>query len=105
MTKATEIKEAGDIEFFFDRDGLPIAGFTCQVQMKQFPDDVATISVFAEEDPGGLSWSGILTTSETTKLKPGEWFLNALLVNTVTGQRRQITGSPSRVHVGKTWFV
>jgi len=104
MPKSTSIKVGGDIEFLFDRDGLPIAGFTCEVQMKQYPDDSPLFSFFAEPDPLGFSWSGIITSAETANLTPGLWHLNAELVNATTGQQRQITGAPTRVEVQKSWF-
>jgi hypothetical protein len=104
MTQPTQIKVGGDIEFIFDRGGLPIAGFTCQVQMKQYPDDTPTISFFEEADPNGRTWSGIITSPETENLNPGLWFLTAELKNTATGQQRQITGAPTRVEVGKSWY-
>jgi len=104
MTRPTSIKAGGDIEFIFTRDGRPVAGFTCEVQLKQYPDDTPALSFFAEEDPGGRSWSGIITSDETENLEPGLWFLTAELKNIDTGQQRQITGSPTRVEVGKSWF-
>lgn len=104
MPKSTSIKIGGDIEFVFDRGGLPIAGFTCEVQMKQYPDDIPAFSFFAEEDPLGLSWSGIITNDETANLTPGLWHLIAELKNETTGQQRQITGAPTRVEVQKSWF-
>ena len=103
-SRPTTIKVGGDIEFIFSRGGLTIEGFTCQVQMKQYPDDAPTISFFADEDENGLSWSGIFTSPETENLTPGLWFLTAELKNATTGQQRQITGAPTRVEVGKSWF-
>ena len=104
MPKSTSIKIGGDIEFVFDRDGLSIEGFTCEVQMKQYPDDSPALSFFAEPDPLGFSWSGIISRDETANLTPGLWHLIAELVNLTTGQQRQITGAPTRVEVQKSWF-
>jgi len=104
MPKATFIKIGGDIEFVFDRSGLSIEGFTCEVQMKQYPDDPPFFSFFAEPDPRGFSWSGIITSDQTANLTPGLWHLNAELKNVTTGQQRQINGAPTRVEVQKSWF-
>ena len=104
MPKSTSIKIGGDIEFLFDRGGLSVEGFTCQVQMKQYPDDAPIISFFADADPLNRSWSGRITSPETENLTPGLWHVTAELVNSTTGQQRQITGAPTRVEVQKSWF-
>lgn len=104
MTKPTTIKDGGDIEFLFTRGGLSTEGFTCRVQMKQYPGDTPAVSFLADADPNGLSWSGIITSAETDGLALGLWFLTAELVNATTGQQRQITGAPTRVEIGQSWF-
>lgn len=104
MTRPTAIKAGGDIEFVFSRGGLSISGFTCQVQLKQYPDDAPALSFFADPDPNNITWSGIITTAQTENLAPGLWLLTAQLRNVTTGQGREITGAPTRVEVQKTWY-
>ena len=98
MSKIPIIRKGGSLDFVFDLDGESIAGWVCTINVKQAPDDADAISrVIAGKDD---KWTGFLTSTETTALGVGAWWLIALLTNATTDEARQI---PERFQIVESW--
>lgn len=94
MSEITIIRQGGDLEFIFDRDGADVTGFTCLIEVKVFPSDVAIIS--RAVPAVGNTWPGFLTSTETLPLVVGLHFLTATITNSTTDEERQV---PTRFQV------
>jgi len=99
MSEITIIRQGGDLQFVFDRDGADISGFVCLIEVKVFPDDTAIISRVIP--PVGNTWPGFLTSTETAALKVGLHFLIAKITNAAKQEERQV---PERFQVTKQWL-
>jgi len=102
MTNALEgITKGSSLPFSFNRDGLPVDGYTCQIQVKQKTGDEAIIDrLITSED--NLTFPGFLKSSETILLDVGLWYLTAKLSNVSTNEREEI---PVRFDVSETWSI
>ncbi len=103
MSKIITPQQGESIPFCFDRGGNDITGWVCTIFVKQYPDDVATITriippgVNADGDP---AWPGFLTQTETNLLDHGLWYISAKLVNASNDEEEAI---PVRFNVTKAW--
>lgn len=93
------IRQGESLEFTFDlADDESNDGWTCLIEVKQYPDETALISrTIAVVDD---QWSGFLTATETGALVPGTYTIFADITNSTTDQGRK---DAQRFHVGKTW--
>lgn len=98
MQKIVGIQQGESLPFKFDRNGEDISGWTCVVEVKQFPGDTAPIS--RAITPTDNAWSGFLTSTETAALAVGLRYLTATLTNATTDEKEQI---PKRFQVSKAW--
>ena len=99
MSAITVIRQGGDLEFIFDRDGAPVAGFVCLIEVKLFPTDTALISRVVPAV--GDTWPGFLTSTETAALGVGLHWLIAKITNSTTDEERQV---PERFQVSPQWL-
>ena len=99
MGAITVIRQGGDLQFVFDRDGAPVAGFICLIEVKIFPDDTALISRVIPAV--GNEWPGFLTSTETAALGVGLHWLIAKITNSTTDEERQV---PERFQVSPEWL-
>jgi len=99
MSAITIIRQGGDLKFAFDRDGEDISGYICLIEVKQFPNDTAIIS--RTIPPVEQTWPGTLTSTETSPLAVGLYWLIAKITNATTDEERQI---PERFQVTKAWL-
>lgn len=98
MAKITIIRQGESLQFVFDRDGQDITGWTCLIEVKQFPDDPAIISRTITPEDG--VWKGFLTQTETMGLDVGLYYLTAQLSNLATDEEEQ---KPTRFQVSTAW--
>jgi hypothetical protein len=84
MNKIKRYQKGSSIDFVFHRDGLTLSGWTCNIIAKQYVGDVATVDRVIT--PTGEVWEGFLTSSETSGMATGLWFLSAILINLTTDQ-------------------
>jgi len=98
MAKIDAIRQGESLPFEFDRDGEDITGYTCLIEVKMFPDDVALISRIIPPEDG--KWTGFLTQTETMDLEVGLYYLTAQLSNVSTDEEEQ---KPTRFQVAKAW--
>ena len=80
-----------------DVGGRDVSGFTYQLDVKQFPDDLATISK-ALTDITGATVKGTLTPTETSGLARGLWYL--IITSTDPDEEIQTT---RRIQIKKSW--
>lgn len=99
MSAITGIRQGGDLQFVFDRDGADVTGFVCLIEVKVFPDDTAIISRVIPAV--GNEWPGFLTSTETATLEVGLHFLIAKITNSTTDEERQV---PERFDVKPKWL-
>jgi len=95
------IQKSESLPFSFDRGSESTAGYICTINVKQFPGDAATISRVVALTDG--TWSGFLTSTETTTIGAvslGLWFLTAVLVKSSTDEQEEI---PERFSLSKSW--
>lgn len=98
MEGIVTIKPGKSLPFDFDRGGQDISGWTCTIEVKQFPDDVAAISRVITPTDG--VWAGYLTATETAALGTGQWRILAQLSNTTTDEKEVIE---KRFNIGVGW--
>lgn len=99
MADPTVIRQGGSLPFVFDRDGESIDGWTCTINLMQFPGDTPTVSrVIAAS---GDTWPGFLTEAETTGLAIGHWRLVGVLDKASTDEKEKPI---IRFHVAKKWL-
>lgn len=80
MTKMNSITKGESLPFRFDLGGESVSGWTCAIEVKQYPDDTATISRVVS--PDGNKWVGFLTATETASLTVlGTWMVLGVLTN------------------------
>lgn len=92
------IKQGESYNFEFDRGEKSITGWTCLIELKQFPGDSAILS--RTITPTGSVWSGFLTQTETSGLSVGMHYLIAKLANTTTDEEEKIQ---KRINVSRSW--
>lgn len=96
-----EIIQAGEsLEFKFDRGGDSIDGWICTINVKQYPQDASVITRVIQPDTDSNSWSGFLTSTETSGLAGGLWFIIGVLTKSSTDEEEQI---PERFFVSTPW--
>ena len=106
MNKLVRIQQGESLPFRFDRGGGDIAGWTCTIELKKYPDSVDLLTGTGRViDPVDLGWPGFLTNTETSGLSVngptgGLHYLIASLVNLTSNELEQI---PVRVSVSKKW--
>lgn len=93
-------QQAESIKFKFDRDGESITGFVCTITLKQFAEDSSVVTRIIPPDTADQSFPGFLTSTETTGLAIGLWWLTGTLVNAVSNMQEQI---PRRLNITKKW--
>lgn len=99
MPKITIIRAGESLPFTFDRSGASINGWTCLIEVKNFPSDTAFISrIITPLNSSG--WTGFLTQTETSALANGLFYLIALLTNITTDEEEQV---PVRFQVSTPW--
>lgn len=99
MTKITPIRQGESLPFLFDRGGLPIEGWACEVVVKEYPGDTALITGTVE--PTGNVFEGNLTSAQTEPLPPDTTYrLMGILTNATTDEEEQIE---SRFSVTASW--
>jgi len=98
VAKIDAIRQGESLPFEFDRDGQDITDYTCLIEVKMFPDDVAIISRVILPEDG--KWTGFLTQTETMDLDVGLYYLTAQLSNVSTDEEEQ---KPTRFQVAKAW--
>ena len=95
------IRKRESLDFTFDLGGEDIAGWTCNINVKQFPDDASLITRTIPADSGSESWSGFITETESATLTEGVmYWLIGILENTTTDERRSV---PKRFQVSRQW--
>lgn len=99
MAKIQVIKKGESLVFDFDIGDTPVDNYSCTITAKQYPEDEPSINRTVSIDSSG-SWSGYLTSTETSKLAVGMWILNARIVNSVTNEQVDI---PVRFQVSPSW--
>jgi len=99
VAKITIIRQGESLPFVFDRDGEDITGWTCLIEVKRFPDDLAIVSRTITPENG--QWKGFLTQTETMGLDVSLYYLTALLRKVSTDEEEQ---KPTRFQVSKTWI-
>ena len=99
LNKLVVIQRGESLPFKFDRGGASIEGWTCVIKVKQLPDDIPIIerTISADED---RAFSGFLSSTETTSLQEGLWYLTGILTNAATDELEEI---PVRFRVTKSW--
>jgi hypothetical protein len=93
------IRAGESLPFSFDRSGASITGWTCQINVKNFPQDTAIIQRTIEPETSA-GWTGFLTSTETAALSNGLFYLIALLDNATTDEEEQV---PVRFQVSTPW--
>lgn len=100
MADPIEIVQQGEsLPFAFDRNGESVTGWTCTIEVKQYPDDSALVSRGIALD-GNQKFSGFLTGTETGALSAGLYYLIATLTNATTDEPEVI---PVRFQVAVGW--
>lgn len=74
MSSPDQVQQGTNYDFCQTLDGVDVASFTYQVDVKQFPADISSISK-ALTDIDGNTVKGTLTPSETDTLAIGLWYL------------------------------
>jgi len=104
VAKITVIRQGESLPFVFDRSGESLDDFVCTINVKQFPADAASISRVIEvsTDPatGDAVWSGFLTSTETSALNTGLWYITAILVNSTDDEEEAV---PVRFQITVAW--
>jgi len=90
------IKQGESYDFSFDRGDDSISGWTCVINLKQYPSDVALVkrTVTATND----KWAGLLTQRETKNLPVGQYLIIASITK---GTEKEV--QTDRFHIGKGW--
>ena len=105
MGNAIEIIRQGeDLPFTFELAVDDSSQWICTINVKINNDDTALISRVVALDTsnsnGKASWSGFLTSTETTALNEALYRLTAVLANATTDEQTQI---PKRFQVSGSW--
>lgn len=104
MTKIQTIKQGESLNFSFDLNGASLDGYTCNIAVKQYPDDTAaisrTITLGTDPDTNLPAFSGFLTQTETAALTVGLWILNAVLFKVSTDEE---TTEEIRFQINNAW--
>jgi len=99
MAKIPVIRRGESLPFEFDRGGKSIDGYVCTISVKQYPDDIPSVSRVVE--PTDDVWSGFLTHTETASLGiNGLWIIHARLVRSETDQEE---AEPVRFNISQSW--
>jgi len=114
MARIRAIAQGQSLDFSFslpeDETGNDVrtTGFTCLMEVKQFPEQDAFISRIIPESADALSWEGFLTSAETAPL-PGSsespYYTLAKITNIATGEQFEISDGSHRFHVTETFFT
>ena len=99
---ALEVIEPGEsYEFSFGLDDdASINDYTCEITLKQHPDDTPILT--RTITPTGNVFSGFLTKTETESLDPGLYYLVANMTNTSL-DKKVVRRETSRFRVTKAW--
>jgi len=104
MEKLSVIQEGESFEFSFptkDVDSESPVGWVCTISLKQYPGDSSAITPrIIALNAAGDAWSGFLTSTETTGLALGLWYLTATFVNATTDELQQ---DSVRFSLSKKW--
>ena len=103
MSRIVTIKQGESVPFSFDLDGASLTGYTCTINVKQYPSDTASVSrtVIASTQPdGSQAFSGFLTQTETAALATGMWVITAVMNKASTDEE---TVKQSRFQVSTDW--
>jgi hypothetical protein len=102
MSNAIEIiRKRESLDFIFDLGGEDISGWTCNINVKQYPDDTSLITRTIAPDATGKQWSGYITETESATLTEGVlYWLIGVLENATTDERRTV---PKRFQVSRQW--
>ena len=96
MSKIAVIRKGESLPFSFDRGGESLSGWTCAIEVRRYPGDVAIIGPRTITPTSG-KWPGFLTQTETAALANlGLHYLIGKLSKTGTDEEQQI---PLRFHV------
>jgi len=105
MSKILAVRQGESLPFSFDRGENSIDGFVCTINVKQFPEDVATISRVITPTEG--VWSGLLTSAEIDTLVNiaghNLWWLIAVLTSASTDEEEQIATGSVRFSLVPEW--
>ena len=86
MRYLNPFKQGESVDFDFELpDGADNTDYICTVNVLQKPGDTPTISRVI--DASGNSWPGFLTSTETSSLAVGIWYMLAEMVNSTTDER------------------
>jgi len=101
LNKLVRIQTGESLPFTFDRNGASIEDWTCQIFIKQKPDDGRTVDreILSDND---VNFKGFLTSEETLNLDQGLWYLIGLLQNIITDEQEEI---PIRFSVTKSSVI
>ena len=102
MSKIPIIKRGENLEFVFTLGGEDPAGWVCEMQLKQFPEDELPLLNRIIPLTRKL-WIGSITSTETAELLPqgnSPFYIIGLLTNAATDQERQ---EDKRFHVSPAW--
>jgi len=101
LNKLVRIQTGESLPFTFDRNGASIEDWTCQIFIKQRPDDGRTVDreILSDND---VNFKGFLTSEETLNLDQGLWYLIGLLQNIITDEQEEI---PIRFSVTKSSVI
>jgi len=98
MSKIQVIRQGESLPFKFDRGGASTDGWTCNIQVKEFPASSPIVNRVIPLVDG--VWAGFLTQTETSPLAIGLYYLTALLSNTTTDEEEQV---PLRFNASTAW--
>lgn len=103
MAKPTQIRQGGNLTLTYDRDGESIVGYTCDVYIKQYDLDTATVKKLnIDVDPSNPSqWTANIKPSESALLNPGLWYAFSNIIKTSSSdeEARQVAGRTIRFQV------
>ena len=95
------IRKGESLDFTFDLGGSSIAGWTCTINVKQYPSDTSAITRVISPDNSTESWTGYLTETETDGLTTNTlYWLIGILEESTTDEKREV---PKRFRVTQTW--
>jgi len=101
LNKLTRIQAGESLPFTFDRSGASLKDWTCQIFVKQKPDDIRAVDrqILSTNN---FNFKGVLTSAETLNLEDGVWQLVGLLQNIKTDEQEEI---PIRFSVTKSFKI